>query len=92
MDTSVRPFGAALGEPLANTPEGQILLALRAATTEPEVGGVEAVKQRFLRHRPLAHHRLLSVAMQRLNQDFTTTSRPSFSTQSGGERTGGFRA
>jgi len=43
----------------------------------------EAVEQRLLRHRPLAHHRPVSARSRKLNQDSGATSRPTFSTQSG---------
>jgi hypothetical protein len=43
---------------------------------------VEAVEQRFLRHRSLTHHRLVSARSRKLNQDSTATSSSSFSTQS----------
>jgi hypothetical protein len=47
---------------------------------------VEAVEQRFLRHRSLTHHRLVSARSRKLNQDSAPSS-ASFSTQSGAKQT-----
>jgi hypothetical protein len=42
----------------------------------------EAVKKRFLHHRPLAHHRPLSRFTNKVNQRAVTAASRSFSTQS----------
>jgi len=46
----------------------------------------ELVEQRILRHLPLAHHRAALPSRERLNQDFTTSATPTFSTTSVGSR------
>src|SRR5215203_5365137 len=42
----------------------------------------EAIEQRLLPHHPVAHHQPVSPPRRMLNQDFTTSSRPTFSTAS----------
>ena len=41
----------------------------------------EAIEQRLLHHRPLAHHRHVSACPRILNQDFMPTASGSFSTE-----------